>query len=137
LHRLSDIMASARLLFTWLAGGNSGVAVWRLPVCGRVPRGSPADPRQQVLRRDVSGGTVQADVGFLLLCGRETIRQSFDGFRSASFAFKKETQRNRLADVSSFLREGRYEVSPDILFEKEETKYVPSIALPCRIRFSK
>ena len=30
-------------LFTRLAGGDSGAAVWRLPACGRVPRGSPAD----------------------------------------------------------------------------------------------
>src|SRR5262249_48166243 len=33
----------AASLFTRLAGGDSGVAVWRLPVCGPVPRGSPAD----------------------------------------------------------------------------------------------
>src|ERR1700735_2179312 len=39
----SDIPASGRLLFTRLAGGDSGVAVWRLPACGRVPRGFPAD----------------------------------------------------------------------------------------------
>jgi hypothetical protein len=40
---LSDI-AAGRLLFTRLAGGDRGVAVWRHPTCGRGPRGSPADP---------------------------------------------------------------------------------------------
>src|SRR5258708_9513608 len=33
----------AASLFTRPAGGDSGVAAWRLPTCGRVPRGSPAD----------------------------------------------------------------------------------------------
>ena len=40
---MSDIAAFGRLLFTRLAGGGSGVAVWRLPACDRVLRGPPAD----------------------------------------------------------------------------------------------
>jgi len=40
---LPDIGWLAALLFKRLAGGDSGVAVWRLPACGRVPHGSPAD----------------------------------------------------------------------------------------------
>ena len=35
----------AASLFMRPAGGDSGVAAWRLPTCGRVPRGSPADAR--------------------------------------------------------------------------------------------
>src|SRR5580692_6950427 len=62
----SDIPASGRLLFTRLAGGDSGVAVWRLPACGRVPRGFPADAPQHILRRDVADGTDQADVVVML-----------------------------------------------------------------------
>jgi hypothetical protein len=40
LTSLPDILASDCLLFARLAGGGSDVAVWRLPACGRVPRGS-------------------------------------------------------------------------------------------------
>jgi len=43
LHRSPTSRRLATSLFTRLAGGDSDVAVWRLPACGRVPRGSPAD----------------------------------------------------------------------------------------------
>jgi len=61
-HQVSDIAASGRLLLTRIAGGDSGVAVWRLPACGRVPRGSPAAPffRSFLIRslRYLNGGTL-------------------------------------------------------------------------------
>src|SRR6202161_1645270 len=60
----SDIPASGRLLFTRLAGGDSGVAVWRLAVAFRVD--FLLTPRQHILRRDVADGTVQADVVVML-----------------------------------------------------------------------
>ena len=42
----SDIPAASASFFTQLAGGDSYVAVWRLPVCGRAQHGSlPVGPR--------------------------------------------------------------------------------------------
>src|SRR5579871_1736493 len=51
----------AASLLTRLAGGDSGVAVWRLPTYDRVPRGSPADapparPSARCSRWHCSGG---------------------------------------------------------------------------------
>jgi hypothetical protein len=42
LSQLTLLRCGASLL-TRLAGGDSGVAVWPLPACGRVPHGSPAE----------------------------------------------------------------------------------------------
>ncbi len=58
-YRTSRRLASS--LLTRLAGGDSAVAVWPLPACGRFRVDLLLPPRQHVLRRDIADGAVQAD----------------------------------------------------------------------------
>src|ERR1700756_4242539 len=60
------MLATSRQLaasfFTQLAGGDSYVAVWRLPVCGRAQHGSLAVGPEHVVRCHVANRAVQSHV---------------------------------------------------------------------------